>query len=381
MLLNLFANKYTYTPAAAFSAGVNVLPEFRKEAENKFPACFPTGWEAQIRGVRISGAAAFEVSFSDTDIVTAEETAGGGYELFYNGDIKRAVFSAQTTASSVTLWFSRAPKSHFDVTISAPDGASISAVTDGRGNAYVKSSDQSYELCRGLIYVTASGGGYDVENYPVAITGESGVLAEIPPVRYTVAFSVTPEGAAVSLKDKNGAEMPHILGNPYIFKAPNSTAAGGYSYTVSAPGYVDKTESLSVTADQNVTAALLWDVSQSGDGSIGASVLSGALTISGGGAMRDFSESSPAPWRAEGGDITSVSVSAAVSKIGAYAFWGLSGITALTLGGAGNAVLEIGENALLDTTALSSCTVYTSGGEALSGDPFGAAIEITYAEA
>lgn len=381
MILNLFGNEYTYAPSAAFSANVNYLSQLRGEIRDNFPSALPDGWEAQIRKIVIKAAAAFSASFNNTDTVEASQNAAGEYEISFRGAIARVVFSASVTAESITLYWSRAPKNHFDVTIALPTGTALSSVTDGRGNEYVKNPDGSFELSRGLVYVTASGGGYEADGFPVVITGAKTAAALISPVMYTVLFSVTPEGAKVTVKDKNGSEILPVLGNPNEFLLANSTAAGNYSYTVSAPGYVDKTGSLTVSADSNVTAALLWDISESGDGSVGASVSGGALTISGSGAMRNFSESSPAPWKGEGADIASVSVSAAVSKIGAYAFWGLSAVTSLTLGGVGNAVSSIGENALLDTTALSSCTVYTAGGAALSGDPFGALVQITYSNA
>ena len=57
----------------------------------------------------------------------------------------------------------------------------------------------------------------------------------------------------------------------------------------------------------------------------------GVLTISGSGAMKNFSESNPAPWKVYASKIQSVKVEDGVTNVGDYAFDGLTEVTAFTL--------------------------------------------------
>jgi len=73
-----------------------------------------------------------------------------------------------------------------------------------------------------------------------------------------------------------------------------------------------------------------------------------------------------------------------VSTVGEYAFYSCvnEGFTSLTLGSVGHAVTSIGTGAFYSDTQITAMTIYTTGGVALSGDPWGAtSAVITYLSA
>ena len=83
----------------------------------------------------------------------------------------------------------------------------------------------------------------------------------------------------------------------------------------------------------------------------------GVLTISGTGAMTDYSYSSSAPWYSSRSSITSVIISDGVTSIGSEAFDGCSGLTSVTIP---NSVTSIGNSAFVSCTGLTSVTIPNS---------------------
>ena len=77
----------------------------------------------------------------------------------------------------------------------------------------------------------------------------------------------------------------------------------------------------------------------------------GTLTISGSGAMTNFSGSTAAPWHDYEGDIKMVTIENGVTSIGSYAFCGCSSLTSITIP---SGVTSIG------TTAFYGCSLLTS---------------------
>ncbi len=83
----------------------------------------------------------------------------------------------------------------------------------------------------------------------------------------------------------------------------------------------------------------------------------GVLTISGTGAMTDYSYSSSAPWYSSRSSITSVIISDGVTSIGKYAFYDCRSLTSVTIP---NSVTSIGKYAFYDCRSLTSVTIPNS---------------------
>ena len=80
----------------------------------------------------------------------------------------------------------------------------------------------------------------------------------------------------------------------------------------------------------------------------------GTLTISGTGAMTDYSNGSSAPWYSSRSSIKSVTIGNSVTSIGDYAFYYCTGLTSVTIG---NSVTSIGDRAFCNCGGLTSVTI------------------------
>ncbi|MCM8871753.1 MAG: leucine-rich repeat domain-containing protein [Paludibacteraceae bacterium] len=80
----------------------------------------------------------------------------------------------------------------------------------------------------------------------------------------------------------------------------------------------------------------------------------GTLTISGTGAMRDYYDSSKAPWNAYSSSIKKVVINNGVTSVGTYAFRDCTGLTSVTIP---NNVTRIGSSAFWGCTGLTSINV------------------------
>ena len=83
----------------------------------------------------------------------------------------------------------------------------------------------------------------------------------------------------------------------------------------------------------------------------------GVLTISGTGAMEDYTSSSKAPWFAYSNSINSVVIGDGVTSIGEWAFSNCNGMTSATIG---NSVASIGDYAFFECSALTSTGIPNS---------------------
>ncbi|WP_155808844.1 leucine-rich repeat domain-containing protein, partial [Xylanibacter brevis] len=80
----------------------------------------------------------------------------------------------------------------------------------------------------------------------------------------------------------------------------------------------------------------------------------GTLTVSGNGAMADYSDPSDRPWDGNSGDITSVVVESGVTSVGFNAFESISNLTSVTLP---EGLTSIGSSAFYDCRSLQSITI------------------------
>ena len=81
---------------------------------------------------------------------------------------------------------------------------------------------------------------------------------------------------------------------------------------------------------------------------------SGVLTISGSGAMTDYTSAKPAPWSSYASRIVSVRIDNSITTIGDYAFKDLTNVTSVTLG---DSINKIGEYAFYGMVGLTSLTL------------------------
>ncbi len=97
---------------------------------------------------------------------------------------------------------------------------------------------------------------------------------EPEPSTYTVTFNVTPADATVVVKDIDKNEVTAEENGTYKLEA------GEYSYTVSAEGYVTKSDTFTVTdADQTVTVALEEDLVKAALAAVNAAADRDALKV------------------------------------------------------------------------------------------------------
>ena len=83
----------------------------------------------------------------------------------------------------------------------------------------------------------------------------------------------------------------------------------------------------------------------------------GTLTISGSGAMTDYSDISEVPWYASRASVKFLSIGSGVTSIGKYAFYGCTSLTEVTLP---DSVTVIGNYAFYGCTGLTSVTIPNS---------------------
>ena len=149
-----YGYEYSYTPASAFSADVNVLPSLRTVLETNFTAFNWAGKEAKISAVEIRAASAFTVSLNAGTTLEAK-AEDSDYVVRFTGSIAFMVFDAQTTPTY--MWFDWNPgrKDHNVVTFSALTGTAFT-VADTYGNAIDACDTDKYELQQGMYVVTAT---------------------------------------------------------------------------------------------------------------------------------------------------------------------------------------------------------------------------------
>ena len=110
----------------------------------------------------------------------------------------------------------------------------------------------------------------------------------------------------------------------------------------------EPTEPSEVVASGTCGENLTWTLDKNGD-----------LTISGAGAMYDYSYGNSAPWRSQGykSKVKKVIINESVASIGAYAFYDCYGLTSITIS---SGVTSIGVDAFHGCSSLTSITIPSS---------------------
>jgi len=139
----------------------------------------------------------------------------------------------------------------------------------------------------------------------------------------------------------------HSWNDGEITTAPTTTTEGVKTYTCTECGET-KTETIPVLDE--IASGTWGDLSWKID-------LDGKLTISGTGAMGDFTSSSTDAWRAYKTSIKTVQIANGVTNIGNYAFYDCQN---LKYAGIGNSVTSIGQGAFIMCTNLEAISNSTS---------------------
>ena len=153
----------------------------------------------------------------------------------------------------------------------------------------------------------------------------------------TVRYSFDPEKVTVNLAQTEQELPPESTPEPTPEPTPASDSPASFSLTATA-GTVIASGSCGANGDN-----LTWTLDDTG-----------LLTISGTGAMKDYSSSSGTPWYENKNNITKVSVETGVTSIGSFAFSDCSSLTSVTIP---NSVTSIGDAAFRFCNSLTSVTI------------------------
>lgn len=145
-------SEFSFVPASAYAANMNVMPDIRTAVQNNFSNLDWRGSEADILGVEMQSAEAFTVKLNrETQLTAVQE--GTIYTVRYNGPIEYVVFSAAATLTYMNARWAMQNKTHGVVAITAASGAKIS-----RGGYEVPQTKAGeYELAIGGYILTAGG--------------------------------------------------------------------------------------------------------------------------------------------------------------------------------------------------------------------------------
>ena len=170
---------------------------------------------------------------------TGAEQLSSGFKCAFDGSAKGLWVSGLKNVSVGYRLTVNAAPAGAAVTVKDASGTTLTA-EDGK---YTVQSGETYTYEAALEnYVTKTGSVY--------IGGADETLdLSLDRQTYTVSFDLTPETAAVELKDASGAV---VSGGPKYTLSSGET----YTYTVSASGYTSQSGSLTVSKKETVTIAL-----------------------------------------------------------------------------------------------------------------------------
>ena len=193
-------------------------------------------------------------------------------------------------------------------------------------------------------------------NYPNAAPWNFGTRQELPANNNSVVFNArggTPVAAQIiaaggkAIQPANPTHYGYTFGGWYTEEA--CTTAWNFNNVV--------TVNTMLYAKWNGGSCSSSFTAYGATGSMGWSLCSGTLTISGEGAMPNDYSSSSAPWYGNRASITSVVLDSRITSIGNYAFQGCTGLTSITIP---NSVTSINYYSFSGCTGLTSVTIPNS---------------------
>lgn len=198
------------------------------------------------------------------------------------------------------------------------------------------------------------------DNYPVPLTSTNRVYMVMVVGEHTGTYYVN-YGKTVSLPALSGCAA-YFYGDAKFDTSTSITR----DYTLAAKGYHNYKDGVcSWCGNEGVDYV---DVGTCGEYVAWKLTADGVLTISGTGAMADYSTSAYAPWYSLRSQIQSVVIKEGVTDIGNYAFYNLTNLTSVSFA---NSVTEIGTSAFRSCSGLAALTfntrLNTIGSEAFYG--------------
>ncbi|MBE6650348.1 MAG: leucine-rich repeat domain-containing protein [Ruminococcaceae bacterium] len=250
------------------------------------------------------------------------------------------------------------------------DCSSAKYIVLGSGTTSV--GKNAFQRCDSIVYTFFNGTSTGWTNVTVDATNSispvflgAGTLAVTPATKtaYSLSEKLDLTGMKVTFAEVDVTENVEVI-------APDMTTIGTKLVQVV---FGNKSAYFNITVSSNgesgVSGVLTWSVNAA----------AGTLTISGNGMMDNYTLETMAPWYAYRNSITTVNVSEGVTSVGAYAFYGLTKVTAITLPATVESVdyaafencsalsnLTIANtSAVVDGTAFRNCTaLYATSGNA-----------------
>ncbi|MBO5452775.1 MAG: leucine-rich repeat protein [Clostridia bacterium] len=219
-------------------------------------------------------------------------------------------------------------------------------------------SEQTFEFTPGGELIAADTD--EPTTMPTTLTGASVTFPEAAPEVYTITYVIdgvtvgTQEyevGAAVTAIDapaKEGFTFDGWVGVPATMPAENITVTGSY------------TEIPVVEPENTCGANAYWALED------------GVLSITGTGAIKNYTSSDVAPWEESAAEITELNIAEGITAIGNRAFMKLAAVEEITIP---STVTKIGNYAFLNSAGIK--TVNISGGAILGSNSFNGCSALT----
>lgn len=240
-------SEFSFVPASAYAANINILPELREAIKNAFPALDWRGSEAEILEIEMQSAAEFTAKINRETQLTAKSAGmsatddgsgnitlsngGSGYAVRYRGPVEYVVFSAEATLTNVHIRWAMQNKTHAVAQITSVSGAKLT-----RGGFEVPAAaGGKYELCIGGYFLTANGVTtgffYNLEN---ALTVRTSIESAAVVLGAALTYTGNEQEKAVTSVTLGGVKLTE--NTDYTVSGDKGTDAGNYSLRIDGIG-------------------------------------------------------------------------------------------------------------------------------------------------
>lgn len=240
-------SEFSFVPASAYAANINILPELREAIKNAFPALDWRGSEAEILEIEMQSAAEFTAKLNRETQLTAKSAGmsatddgsgnitlsngGSGYAVRYRGPVEYVVFSAEATLTNVHIRWAMQNKTHAVAQITSVSGAKLT-----RGGFEIPAAaGGKYELCIGGYFLTANGVTtgffYNLEN---ALTVRTSIESAAVVLGAALTYTGNEQEKAVTSVTLGGVKLTE--NTDYTVSGDKGTDAGNYSLRIDGIG-------------------------------------------------------------------------------------------------------------------------------------------------